>query len=265
MQWLLQYEAISASKLSVIYRLVHGSEAPIASYVSRSSIYSVPAGDSAVQTLPYFTEPQLFGKGFREMRTAMSESVEAFGYEGNELLPPIPGDLGLTAQFIGHVTPAQAILCGTSSFRLDKLALYLSSSGPEKYFEGLNVKPRRRDERRFADELLEEVLGIYRAPNVRYQSYDQYLEAAFAIAENRTRANQVYLSLMEQIGKFWGTLLAVRGYSRGESFVARNVGLKSSWDEGQWKVRIIFMDHDSVVMPGPEDKDFRAKIAPCLG
>lgn len=260
MQWLLQYEAISASKLGVIYRLVHGTEAPVASYISRSTIYSVPVHNDEVQTLPYFTDPQLFGKGFREMREAIKESVDAFKAEGNELLPQLPGDLGLTAQFIGHVAPAQAILCGTSSFRLDKIASYLSSSGPEVYFkQGLAVDYLKRDEKRLADELLEEVLGVYYPPEIRYQSYKQYLQAAFSVAENRARADQVYLSLVQQIARFWGTLLAVRGYTRGESFVARNVGLKSVWDKGQWKVKIIFMDHDAVVMPGPGDRDFEAR------
>lgn len=43
MQWLLQYEANAASRLALIYRLVHDTEAPIPNYVSRSTIYSVPA------------------------------------------------------------------------------------------------------------------------------------------------------------------------------------------------------------------------------
>jgi hypothetical protein len=66
---------------------------------------------------------------------------------------------------------------------------------------------------------------------------------------------------MKQIAKFWGTLLAVRGYSRGESFVGRNAGLKSVWDAGQWQVKIIFMDHDALVIPGPQDKNFLAQNA----
>lgn len=266
MQWLLQYEALAASKLGVIYRLVNGTEAPIAGYISRSTINSVPAGNAEVQTLPYFTEPELFGKGFREMRVAMKESIAAFKTEGNELLPQLPGDLGVTAQFIGHVAPAQAILCGTSSFRLDKLATYLSSGGPDTYFrEGLGVRYLKRNEKRLADELLEEVLGVYHPPEVRYQSYEQYLKAAFCVARNRARADQVYLSLMQQIARFWGTILAVRGYTRGESFVARNVGLKSFWDKGEWKVKIIFMDHDAVVIPGPGEKDFDARsILPAM-
>lgn len=260
MQWLLQYEAIAASKLGAIYRLAHGTEAPMAYYVSRSTIYSIPAREADVQTIPYFTEPECFGKGFREMRLAMKKSVDAFKAEGNDLLPDLYGDLGLTAQFLSHVAPAQAILCGTTSFRLDKLAIYLSSMGPETYFrEGLSVSYSKLDERQFADELLEEVLGVYQAPKVRYQTYERYLAAAFRVAENRARADQIYLSLLRQIAKFWGTLLAVRGYTRGESFVARNVGLKSFWDNGQWKVKIIFMDHDAVMMIGPNDEKFYAR------
>lgn len=262
MLWLLQYEAIAAAKLGFIYRLVHGTEAPIADYVSRATICSVPSRKATVQTLPYFTEAQLFGQGFREMRVAMQESVAAFKDEGCELLPDLHGDLGLTAQFIGHVSPAQAILSGTSSFRLDKLATYLSSRGAETYFrDGPAVADRKRAARRFADELLEEVLGVYHPPVVSYQTYEQYVAAAFCVAENRARANRIYLSLVQQIARFWGTLLAVRGYTRGESFVARNVGLKSFWDKGQWQVKIIFMDHDAVVIPGPQDRNFAALAA----
>jgi hypothetical protein len=257
MQWLLRYEAHSASKIGFIYRHVHGIQAPIANYISRTTIYSVPAQGDAVQTLPYFTEPRSFGNGFRQMRAAMAESVKALKAEGNADLPVFPGDIGLSAQFIGHVQPAQSILSGTSSFRLDKLAAYLSPAGPTKYFrDGLSAALSKRDERQLADELLEEVLGVYIAPDVRYQTYEQYLEAAFAVTDNRVRADWIYLSLVEQIARFWGTLLGVRGYSRGESFVARNVGLKSVWDRGEWNVRIIFMDHDDLSIPGPDEQIF---------
>lgn len=262
MLWLLEYEALAARKLSGIYRLVHQSKAPMPFYVSRSSIFSVPGREGEVQTLPYFSDPQLFGPGYAEMRTAMKQSVKAFKEEGNELLPKLPGDLGLTAQFIGHVVPGQAILCGTSSFRLDKLAAYLSANGPDKYFkEGLRVSYTKDDAQRLADELLEEVLGVYIAPQVKYESYEQYLEAAFSITENRVRADEAYISAIEQVAKFWGTLLAVGGYTRGESFVARNVGLKSVWEQGRWRVEIIFMDHDSVIMPEQDDRHFYAKGA----
>lgn len=256
MQWLLRYEAKSASHLNAIYRLVHGTEAPIARYVSRSTIYSVPVQGAAVQTLAYFTESQPFGKGFSEMRVAMTESVAAFKAEGYAKLPDLPGDLGLTAQFIGIVAPAQAILAGTSSFRLDKLAVYLSPNGPQRYFEeSLKIIPTEHDAQRLADAVLEETLGVYQSPGVNYESHEQYVTAALRVAGNRARADQIYLSLVRQVATFWGTLLAVRGYSRGESFVARNVGLKSCWDTGEWKVRIIFMDHDALVIPSPHTGD----------
>ncbi len=57
---------------------------------------------------------------------------------------------------------------------------------------------------------------------------------------------------MRQVGECWGTLLGVRGYSDGESFVLRNVGLKSGWQDGEWRVRIIFMDHDDLAIAGKE-------------
>jgi hypothetical protein len=254
---LLRYEANAAIRFANIYRLAHGTEAPMTSYLARTNIYAVPVRNSEVSVLSYFTEPGIFGEKFREMRAAMKESVTAFEHEGGSNLPGLQGELGLTAQFISQVTPAQSILVGTSSFRLDKLALYLSDKGPEKYFkEGLNVAYSNHDERRLADEILEEILGVYQPPNVSYQSYEQYLEAAFSRAENRARADHAYLSVMQQIGKFWGTLLAVRGYSRGESFVSRNVGLKSFWNDGQWKVKIIFMDHDALVIPDPQEENF---------
>jgi hypothetical protein len=259
MQWLLRYEATNGSKLARIYRLVHETEAPMGSYISRSTISSIPVPNDEAQTLTYFTRPEVFGARFREMRVAMKESVAAFRKEGYSTLPDLPGDLGLSAQFVGTVTPGQAILCGTTSFRLDKLDSYLSPNGPERYFtRGLKVEYSTHDAKVFADAVMEEILGCYRPPKVRYRSHDQYVTAAFGVPENRVNADRIYLSLLQQIAKFWGTLLAVRGYSRGESFVARNVGLRSFWDNGQWSVRVIFMDHDALVIPNSENGGFYA-------
>lgn len=259
MQGHLRYEANNATKLSLIYRLVHGIEAPMSNYISRASVFSLPARANKARTLSYFTQPELFGEGFRGMRRAMKESVAAFKSEGHTTLPDLPGDWGVTAQFIGQVQPAQAILSGTSSFRLDKLATYFSSNGPERYFKkGLGVAYSTHDAKIFADTILEEILGRYQPPRERYKNHDQYLAAAFSVAGNRARADQVYKSLLQQIAKFWGTLLAVRGYTRGESFVARNVGLKSFWSKGQWNVKIIFMDHDALAIPNSRSGRFFA-------
>jgi hypothetical protein len=258
-QWLLRYEARSVSRLSGIYRLAHGSEAPFSTFHSRSSIYDIPVDEREENVLSYFSESGIFGEGFGEMRAAMSESVESFNAEHQ--LPPldIPGDLGLTMQFLGNASPTQAIISGTSSFRLDRLAAYLSDDGPETYFTvGLQVAYSRHDARLLADDVLYEVFGLYRPPVVRYGSYGQYVSAAFMVEENRERADCNFLTAMQQIGKFWGTLLAVRGSTNGESFVPRNVGLRSVWVNGRRQLKVIFMDHDNLNLADASVKNFQS-------
>jgi hypothetical protein len=258
MLWLLRHEANAASRLGIIYRRVHGEPAPLPTYVSRNTICSIPTRSGEQQTVNYFTDPAVFGDAFDEMRAAMAASVAAFTAEGYMKLPDLPGALGLTAQFLSTVCPGQAILNGTSSFRVDRIAAYLSPDGSARYFAPLsNSAVSSARGRSFADALLEEVLGVYRPP-VTYRNYGDYLAAAFAISHNRGRADSVYKSILQQIGKLWGTLMGAKGYSKGESFVARNVGLRSVWHDGQWQVRTIFMDHDSLVIPGFQEKDFCA-------
>ncbi len=257
MQGMLRYEANSASRLRLIYRLVHQTEPPMPGYLSRTTVYLIPTKDDSVPPSSYFTEPQFFGPGFKEMRAAMAHCVAAFKDEDQANLPQLAGDLAITAEFLSHVAPTQAILSNTSAFRLDKLANYLSNDGDQIYFNDIGLSTNKPDDaRRLADELLEEILGCYRPPKARFKSYETYLEAALSLAENRSRANQVYLSLVQQIGKFWGTLLALRGHSGGESFVARNVGLKTVWRHGEWHVQVIFMDHDALWLPTSEDDYF---------
>jgi hypothetical protein len=253
MQWLLRHESRAAAKLSAIYRLVHGTEPPLPNYIARSTIYSIPVENYEVQTLMYFTDPNVFQGQYDGMRQAMAESVAAFKADGYGHLPDVPGDLGLTAQFISIVSPAQAIISGTSSFRLDKVAAYLSDKGPPYYFGSEDYL--NDDARRLADTLLKEVLGVYVSPKVSYESQQQYVDAALSVRANRRRADEIYLSLLKEIGILWGTLIGIRGYSRGESFVARNVGLKSFWEDGEWKVKLIFMDHDALGILEPDCAD----------
>ncbi|ETW92903.1 MAG: hypothetical protein ETSY1_41605 [Candidatus Entotheonella factor] len=248
-KWALYWEAGAAALFSRIYRLVHGSQAPISRTTSRATIKTIPVGDHEVQTLDYFTASDRFGAGFHDMRHAMKQSIEAFKQERSWSLPELPGDLGLTVQFINHAAPAQAILAGTSAFRLDWLA--------GCFGEGVPVETSGQDPKRFIDCLLEEVLGVYTPPEVRYRDSQSYVDDALAKPENRSRANRVYLSVMGQMGRFWGTLLAVGGYSNGESVIGRNVGLKSVWDQGQWHVRIVFMDHDGLCIIGKTGNEFR--------
>lgn len=251
MQWLLRHEARAAAKFSAVYRLVHDAEAPLPGYIARSTIYSIPVGDAEAQTLMYFTDRHVFANQYNRMRQAMAESVEAFRNDGYGHLHDVPGELGLTAQFISIVSPSQAIITGTSTFRLDKLALYLSDRGPQRYF-GSDYS--EDEARRFADALLQEMLGTYTPPDVAYETQEQYVAAA--LSANRSRADAIYLSHLKKIGVMWGTLVAVRAYTRGESFVARNVGLKSVWEAGEWKVKIIFMDHDAMGILEPNWGDF---------
>lgn len=258
-QWLLRYESQSVSRLSAIYRLVHEREAPFSTFHSRSSIYDIPLDGKDENVLNYFTDSRIFGREFHEMRAAMKESVDSFNDERGSLATNLPGDLGLTMQFLGHASPTQAIISGTSSFRLDRLAAYLSDDGAQVYFaRGLEVKYSSHDARTLADEVLDEVLGIYTPPAVRYRSYRQYLEAAFNVAENRARADRNFEYAMQQIGKFWGTLLAVRASTNGESFVHRNVGLRSVWKDGQWQLKVIFMDHDNLNLASSSVKNFQS-------
>jgi hypothetical protein len=56
-------------------------------------------------------------------------------------------------------------------------------------------------------------------------------------------------------------MLGARGYSRGESLVARNVGLRSVWADGQWRVKLIFMDHDALSLPDADIGHFFAQTA----
>ena len=259
MQWLLRHESRAAAKFSAVYRQVHDTEPPLPKYIARSTIYSIPIDEHEVQTLMYFTDPNVFQGQFGRMRKAMAESVKAFKDDGYGHLPDVPGELGLTAQFISIVSPAQAIISGTSSFRLDKLAAYLSDKGPPFYFGSKTYS--NDDARRFADALLDEILGVYVPPDVSYQSHQQYIDAALSVRANRRRADAIYLSILEEIGTLWGTLIGIRGYSRGESFVARNVGLKSVWEDGEWKVKFIFMDHDALGILEPNCTDICSEEA----
>ena len=261
MQWLLRYETNNASRFSFIYRLVHGVDAPLPGYVARNNVFTVPVNGNQAPAFRYFTEPRVFGgDGFQAMRASMKASVEALKNEEGEFLPQVPGEMALTGEFLSHINPAQAIVSGTSSFRLDKVATYLSAEGAETYFkQWRQVDYTAEDARQFADELLDEVLGVYVSPAIDYEDYESYLQAAFAVSENRERADQIFLSLVKQIATVWGTLLGVRGHSRGESFVARNVGLRSVWEGGAWRVKLIFMDHDALSLPEVEQGHFFAQ------
>ncbi len=246
--WLGSREASAADLFSRMYRLVHSKDAGCSRTVAISSVVTVPSAAGEVHMLDYLTQPEIFGEGYEEMRDAMRLCVATFPSDTGVARASYEGEAGQTLRFIGQALPQQAIISGSSSFRLDRIQLYLSEEGPEHYFGSRGHT--RSDLRWLADSVLEEILGEITAPPEGFQSYSQYVSDAFRVPENRCRADAGYLSAMRQTGECWGTLLALRGFSDGESFVQRNVGLKSCREGGEWQVRVIFMDHDDLTMAG---------------
>lgn len=221
-----------------------------------ANVYAMPTPNGEVDVLDYFTDPEIFGTHYKRMRAAMASATSDFAHAAKRPRSEKPNDLALTIEFLGLVQPAQAVQVGTTSFRLERLGLYLADDGDARYFAQLDVPHTRQDSRRFADELLDEILCVYTPPRVPFRSYRTYLEAAFRVRANRQRADRNYLEVMTQIGRFWGTLLGPRGHTHGESFVSRNCGLRSVFENGQWRIRIIFMDHDSLTFASRYERSY---------
>ncbi|WP_263352891.1 hypothetical protein [Acidicapsa acidisoli] len=249
--WLAQRETTAAGIFSRIFRLVHGREAPSSRTVQNNSIVGIPAADGEVHLLDYLTDESSFGADFGSMRAAMQTCIDAFPSDTGVAKASYASEAGRTLQFIGQALPEQAILTGSSSYRLDRILLYLSDTGPEAYFRiGLGRDPNEIEEQWLAVTVLEEILGTVRLPEEPYVGYAQYVRDLFAIAENRKRANENFLSVMQQVGECWGTLIAVRGFTDGESFVLRNAGLRSVWRNGSWQIQYTTMDHDDLTVAG---------------
>ncbi len=248
---MLQWEAGSSGCFAKIYWLVHRSAPPIPIITAITHPNALPVGGGRCEHLiDYFSEPRVLGDEFPQMRRAMSQSIASFARERGRALPELEGQWGDTLRFFEYAAPAQSILVGSTSYRLQMLSRYLSPDGARHYFgEEIESHVPTREARFFADTLLDEVLGVYKPPNAPYDTHESYLAAALALPFNRARANLVHASLTRQLGTFWATTLALRAHSYGESFVARNVGLRTVWERGHWTVRIIFMDHDNLVIP----------------
>lgn len=247
MHHLLAFEGENAAFFSRVFREVHGFDASMSRTLALATIYTIPTPNGPRDVLDYFTDRSVFGERYDEMRWNLQNVVKTMTEYAGETFEPPMNDIALTLDFLGRVKPAQAIQVGTTTFRLDRVTRYLSPSGADRYLRqelGGTFEPE--EARRFADEMLDEVLGEYEPPEVKWRSHAQYVEAAFAVPANRSRANRTYISNLEQIGRFWGTLLGIRGHTEGESFVERNAGLRSVWQDGEWKVRVVFMDHDSL-------------------
>ena len=252
--WMLQSEFENENRFCSLFRAIHHEEPPLGRTSFITNIRRMPVKSGTADLITWFTDAETFGPGFKEMRVALERCLRSFG-------PPLPeGPLAQTVAFLRRSQPRQSVVVGTSSFRLDRLREYLSPRGAGCYFgDGLGVKWTPTEARQFADDLLEEVLGTYCPPGISYRSHQQYLKAAFSIPENRAAADASYIFCMEQIGLVWGTMLALGSYSFGESFVPRNVGLKALWQNGKWSVRIIFMDHDNLQSPKPEQLQYHTE------
>lgn len=262
----LRWEAGAGALYSRVFRRAHQVDAPVSQVLTVTSIYDVPVDGGEEHIVDFFTHHREGSPWHHQMRAAMQQCVSAFEREQDEEAPALDGSVGLTANFLNFISPGQAILVHTSSFRLDTLDAYLSRCpdavcGPELYFTNrLQVPYDAKDERRLADELLDEVLSVYTPPSGPYPGYEAYLAAAFAVPENRARADRNYCAAMRQAATFWGTLLAMRGYSHGESVVARNVGLRTVWQDGQWQVKLLFLDHDNLHIIGREAEAFHPHL-----
>jgi hypothetical protein len=259
----LRWESNHTAILSEVYRAAHHREAPVSKLLALASYRSVPCQGRDVHLLDYFTRPEIFGPDFPKMRHQMQRCVSAYDEQyGDGDFADLPGEVGLTGRFLYHVLPCQGLLAQTTSYRLDTLAGYFSPSGAEDYFLRLQRERHTIEEaRRFSDALLEEVLGIYVAPEARYVDHAQYLGAAFAIAENRRQADAMHAQAISDLGQLWGTVLALGGFSYGESFVGRNLGLKGIFAAGEWTSRLISMDHDNLHLPDEDDEVFWAQGA----
>jgi hypothetical protein len=252
----LEWEMDAEHRFARIWRALYGTEAPLCRTMRVNSVFKMPVpGHGEASVLRYFTSPELYGEGYPHMRAEMDRSLQSLlHFEG---LPPYeaPNDMALTSRFFAATKPGQAVQVGTSAFRLDKLARFLSDDGAKDYFEDLG-EPFELDRAfAFADEVLDEVITGYQPPRTSARSYAGYVAAALALPENRRSADACYLSCAEQIAKVFGTCLGLCIGSAGESFVARNVGLRNVFEEGRWQVRVLFMDHDALNIPEPNDKE----------
>lgn len=235
---ILIWEASASAFVARTWRLVHGGEAPVSRTLYLANVTSVPSEDGAVNILRYFSDPAFHNGDFAEMRRAIRGAVQEELHREGSTRPVPEHDGPLTGAFVGLIHPGQAIMTGTSSFRLDVLARGLAKGESLAY----------------AGELLDEVLCTWTPPRQRVTSYARYVAAA--LEANRERADACYTDVLRQIGRFWGTMSALRIGSNGESFVPRNVGLRSVWEDGRWQLRVIFMDHDGMIVPGLQERDF---------
>lgn len=234
----LVWEASAAACFAKAYRQIHHQDPALSRTLALRTVLTVPSRRGQAFLIDYFTDADIFGDGYGEMRRAIRATFDLFAKEeGNQPIERLPGDVGAATAFMQRLVPAQSLLSGTSVYRLDRVAESLSAGSA-----GNTDDPAARAEML---DLLALVLDGFTPPQ---NPVDPDLPAA-AMAEHRASADAIYRRLLEQIGQVWGTLLGLGGFSYGESFVGRNVGLRRRWHQGQPRVELVFMDHDNLVLP----------------
>jgi hypothetical protein len=260
---LLQWEARNAARLARAYRRVHGEEAPVSLTLAIATVYTLPGATGEAHVLDYFTDPAAFGPGFAAMRRELRRVLAACRREDQGEGLGLPGELGETLELVNWASPRQAVIVGTSALRLDRAARYLAPGGAAEYFaEALRRQAAPGEARRWADDLLADVLGEPAFPALPDASHGAYVAAAFAA--NRRRADRLFLRLARQLGRLWGTVAALGAGTWGESFVSRNVGLACRWRDGRRRVELVSMDHDRLTFPDAGEGDLQLATARAL-
>jgi hypothetical protein len=256
----LQWEAKNCALLSTLYRRIHRQAPPLPAMVQLRKVTSVPRPDGTdVPLLDWFERPEAFGEGFEAMRQALTQSLFAFVRERYVINSVPQSHEARTRAFLRAMTPAQCTLIGTSALRLDTVTAWLASGGADAYFGVAHGRaPTLPEACGFADTILTDILDSYRPPAAT-GGYAAYVAAAFA--QNRAAADRAFLTALGSLGRLWGTLLGLRGYTEGESFVPRNVGLRVVWTDGAWVVRIVFMDHELTNVTGKRMRHFHPEAA----
>ena len=247
----LQWEARKSRDFAVFYSAATGRSATLSRMVGVSAINTIPAQDGTALILDYFTYPDEYGCEFSAMREEMARCVAESAEPTNA-----PEGFALTVDFMRAMKPSQGIVAGTSSFRLDLILDYLGTARAQNYCDLCEEDPRA-----LAIDVLEQVLGVFDVPEGEHLTTDAYVEAAFAVPANRARAGRAFLRCMIELGHFLGSLWSLGGYSSGESFAERNIGIARRWEAGEWQTGLALMDHDGMIIPGPDTKKFSAANA----